>query len=35
MCNGIGEMQQNSDEMAKKTDAICIWVFEAMQGIHV
>jgi hypothetical protein len=23
---GIGEMQQNIDEMAKKTDAICTWV---------
>jgi hypothetical protein len=32
MCNGIGEMQQNIDEMAKKTDAICTWVFGAMQG---
>jgi uncharacterized protein (DUF2141 family) len=35
MCNGIGEMTKNIDEMAKKTDAICIRVFGAMQGIHV
>jgi hypothetical protein len=32
---GIGEMKQNIDEMAKKTDAICTWVFGAMQVIHV
>jgi hypothetical protein len=25
-------MKQNSDETAKKTDAICTWVFGAMQG---
>jgi hypothetical protein len=24
---GIGEMTKNIDEMAKKTDVICIWVF--------
>jgi hypothetical protein len=33
--NGIGEMKQNSDETAKKTDAICTWVFGEVQGIHV
>jgi hypothetical protein len=35
MCNGIGQMKQNIDEMAKKTDAICTWVFGEVQGIHV
>jgi hypothetical protein len=35
MRNGIGEMKQSIDEMDKKTDAICIWVFGAMQVIHV
>jgi hypothetical protein len=33
MCNGIGEMKQNIDEMAKKTDAICIWVFGDVHGM--